>query len=434
MKSMKFTSKSLLKGIACTALAFSTAGSLSGQTVGRGSNWDARLAQVELHGVHVQWDPAHSSIVDSWTRISTPFGIRAVLVYYQDQLRSLNEKFEFDKERCTVDELVKAFVATYPGYTSTRDPATGVLWVHPASVAYDKILGAKVKVLRDLVEVPLITGVWQEMVSLGRIRSTTVTLKDSTRNGYDCPVSLPSGAYSIRDMINLCCVSLPDMGIRVVLSPNDGSCAINPIISGVFVPTARVGVQDPTVGALCYWRSTVDPAAEAGLTPDQLIEKLSSADAGVRSAARNYLEMMRFATPDIDNLAQQAAPGEKRLWTAVALVRRFVRMERPDGGFQFIVNPLKEALSSGLLEGKPALKVLAAMELARVRQDTSYLETVARIPLSAADVASVKQDMLRDLHYSKVLRSKMKELNPDWPGFSKEDIAAMEETGDFSLP
>ena len=42
--------------------------------------------------------------------------------------------------------------------------------------------------------------------------------------------------------------------------------------------------------------------------------------------------------------------------------------------------------------------------------------------------------MLRNLHYSEVLRTKMKELNPDWSGFTRADIAAMEETEYFSLP
>ena len=415
-------------------LAFSTARSLSGQTVGSESNWDARLAQVELHGVHIKWDPQRSTLVESWTRISTPFGVRAVLVYYRQQVRSLNEKFEFDKESCTVEDLVKAFVAVYPGYTYTRDPATGVLWVHPAALAYDQILPAKVKVRQDLNEVPLISGVWQKVVALGRIRYTTTILKDGTKNTYDCPVSLTAGTYTVRDMVNLCCVSLPNKGFHVDLSLTDDSCGVYPMIADVLTPTALAGVRDPTVGALCYWQSASDPATRNGLTPDQLIEKLSSGDARVRGIARDYFEMLRFATPDSDNLTQQAPPGEKRLWTAVALVRRFVRMERPDGAYQFIVNPLKEALSSGLLDDKPPLKVVAAMELARVRQDTSCLETVARIPLSAADVASVKQDMLRNLHYSKVLRTKMKDLNPDWPGFSKADIAAMEETDYFSLP
>lgn len=202
------------------------------------------------------------------------------------------------------------------------------------------------------------------------------------------------------------------MGFHVDLSLKDGSCAVYPCISANLLLAHQLDVKDPTIGALCYWRSAMDPSGGAGLASDQLIERLSSGDAGVRSIARKSLDMMRRATPDSDNLTQQAPPGEKRVWTAVALVRRFVRMERPDGGYQFIVNPLKEALSSGLLDDKPALKVVAAMELARVRQDTSYLETVARIPLSAADVASVKQDMLRNLHYFESLENEDEGLEP----------------------
>lgn len=212
---MKFTSKTLLRALACTFLAFSTARSLNGQTVGSESNWDARLPQVELHGVHIKCNPEPGSFVVAWKRISTPFGIRAVLVYDHEQLSSLNVTFEFDKENCTVDELVKAFVAAYPGYTYTRDRATGVLWMHPAAVAYDQILAAKVRVPRDLIEVPLLTGIWQKLVSLGplRISGTTGGPKAAELNTYDCPVSLPSGTYSVRDLINRCCVSLPEHGL-----------------------------------------------------------------------------------------------------------------------------------------------------------------------------------------------------------------------------
>jgi hypothetical protein len=87
------------------------------------------------------------------------------------------------------------------------------------------------------------------------------------------------------------------------------------------------------------------------------------------------------------------------------------------------------------LSSEPGLKALAAVELARFANDFGPLQEVAKQPLSAADIADVIHDLIRDLHYSDEVRDKLVELNPPWEGFSKKEIEELGRTDNlFSLP
>jgi hypothetical protein len=353
------------------------------------------------------------------------------MVYYREDLLASAAKFKFERDNCTVDDLVKAFVAAFPGRTSTRDPRTGILWIYPQAMAYDQFLGGKVKLRRDLVDVPMLTGIWQKLIPLRPSELTTIfTKKEGTLNTYDCPVSLPSGIYSIRDLINQCCVALPHMGFRVVLSHTGSLPVVEPEVAGLSWLAGKFGVVDPTPGASVYWQCIAGPGATNGLTRSDLAADLSSTNATLRADARNYLAVFMRADPD--GWVQQAPPGETAAWIAVALLRKHVCTYGPV--FAPGVERLEESVAGDRLKDNPALRVVAAMEIARVTKRTSFFDEAMKVPLSAAEVANVKEDMIRNLHYSEVLRTKMMELNPGWPGFSRADIAAMEDTDYFSRP
>ena len=49
---------------------------------------------------------------------------------------------------------------------TTQDPATGVMWVYPKSIAYDKILSMNLKVDEPSWPVPMRTGVLSPMTPL----------------------------------------------------------------------------------------------------------------------------------------------------------------------------------------------------------------------------------------------------------------------------
>jgi hypothetical protein len=90
---------------------------------------------------------------------------------------------------------------------------------------------------------------------------------------------------------------------------------------------------------------------------------------------------------------------------------------------------LKEDLSND-----PGLAVVAAMEIARVTNEDSFLDQVAKRHLSSAELSEVRYDMNRNLRYSAFVRAKLLALSPAWAGFSKTGIEALGRNDLFHVP
>jgi len=138
-----------------------------------------------------------------------------------------------------------------------------------------------------------------------------------------------------------------------------------------------------------------------------------------------------------------AAPGEEALWTAVASCRESVRTREID--LPALERIRQELNGKSSLSISPGVKVIAAMELGlfgsgplagtpEADSAMAVFEQVARSPLSSSEISSVRQDMLRMTRRSKMIREKLTALKPQWDGFSKDDVDALDNTDIFSLP
>jgi hypothetical protein len=383
---------------------------------------------LELRDVHI----AESSLLEAWYRISRDFGIRTI-AFSDRPFPGDRLPFNFDRDRCTVDELLTALVATYPGYTRTQDKETGVIWIHPATNAYETILARRVVVQENVRQVPLLTDVFNPLCRLKPVGMMRWGMMGGGENTLDSPVDLPAGAYPARDVLNRCCLSSPNRTFCIERSRSAAltNLLVTPLTVVPYKPVD--GGAPPTPGALLYWRVEINPLAKEAPTDSEFTDALASHQARVRFAARNYLDMT-LPLAQVHRLLTQPAPADRAVWVAVGVLSVLTRSEEV-AAWPAAAASLRSVLSdTEALADKPALRALAVTELARAEKDPMFLEEAAKRPLSAAQIADVKLDLIRNLRYSSFVRSKLLELNPRWAGLSTPEIEALGQTNIFSLP
>ena len=184
----------------------------------------------------------------------------------------------------------------------------------------------------------------------------------------------------------------------------------------------NIGGDGTRPGDLYLWQSEIDGPGRPP-THGQIIDALASKDARVRSVARNYIEWS-WRVVEKDKLVSEATTTEKGIWTAVGALS-WARTRPVGWGRMPASGRLRKALQDDQeLADKPGLKALAALESARVTEDTTFLEQVAKRPLSASEITEVKPDMTRILLGSE-LCSESSGMNPQWAGFSKAEIEGL---------
>ena len=239
----------------------------------------------------------------------------------------------------------------------------------------------------------------------------------------DWPVDLPEGEYSVKDLLNVCCIHCPNRSFVVHQYRDSWIVGLNVV---TFYQSDR---HEPAPGALHYWRSQVDAMAPAAPTRSDLIDALASDQEETRLAARYYIDFARDQA-SLDDLVSQARPMEKAAWVAVGVISVY---SQDNTAPQLTVLTMRSALNDDL-PGQPGLKALLAMEFARTAQDTTFLKTAAKLPLSATEITGVKRDIEEALRRSPPLREKLLELNPQWAGFSRPEVEALGETNAFVAP
>lgn len=399
------------------------------------SSWDLTLPALELQHVRIK----ANSLQQAWQRIaSTDLLLRSVLVV-SDEADTVGD-FTFEKEKCTAKELFDEVVAAYPKYTWTQDKLTGITWFHPANVRYDQILMTRIEVAGDLLGIPLHTGLLMPI----REKNSAIRVKrfgSLYLNTVDFAVDLPRGSYTLRDVLNRCCLANITKTF-FVSSSYDGRVSIEPVnlvtrFNKMDEPNPTTAPQmsasGPGPGALHFWKTQIGIPQAGVPTTGEIISSLSSADPKVRLAARQYAEATFWTNPP-DKLIAEADSPEKALWAALAATSIMVRTE--EATLTAAISVLKKHASEELLtKGNPHLAVATALELARVGKDMKALEIVSKRKLIDTDLSGIRSDLCRICRGSKLVRDKLLELQPPWSGFSKETIQSLEKSPfDLQIP
>ena len=344
-----------------------------------GSTWDQDLTKLVLDNVKVH----ASSFTGVWKDVSTEYLARSVLIASDRALEGM--PFDYESASCTVQDFYDAFAATC-GLAQVQDENTGVTWLHPVELAYDRILETRVQVVRDHLGLPMQSGILEP---LGVNSTTGITVKQwgsAFRNTFDFAVDVPAGAYTVRDILNLCCVANPTKTFFVRVGAG-----------GVFVTAVNLvpeKMRSVPVGALNFWDVEIRQGrGESVPTAEQVMGMLAHQEAEVRRAARSYLEAIIWSA-QVDEWVGRSSSTEQALWTCLGVTSVLVRSE--GATHRASIETMKRlATDDFLAECEPGLAVMTALDLARLTEDARALEVVKKRNLGATELAGVTSDACR---------------------------------------
>jgi hypothetical protein len=370
--------------------------------------WDKSLLSLKLGHV----DLKAASIFDASNKLGRGYLVRTVLVAGLGAGSKV--PFEFASEACTVADVIAAMLATYPDYTLTQDPDTGILWLHPVSVPYESILPAKVAIPPGMEQVPMLQGILRQLQPQGAFTVFQDGIVETFENAAAYPVTLRPGVFTVRDVINMCCQASPSRTFGVV---GGSLISAGDILDDTPRPVARPG-------SLLFWRLGMGRAGDAEPTGAALLEALASPNPHERWVARSFINAEMFHI-SIGAIINGAPRGRKAIWASLAMLGTFnlVNASPYMPGLKRIQQEM--SLDSAATLDRPTT-VLAAMEMARVGDD-ALLKRVAQWSLGPDESAAMYPDSVRIANLSTKVRAALKEANCAWPGLSAKDLRDMEE-------
>jgi hypothetical protein len=325
--------------------------------------------------------------------------------------------FSFERQKCTGAELLDAFTATYSNMTWTVDENTGVIWLHPKNVAYDSILPFKIDMPKDLVGMPMHTGILEPLSQRSPHMFYIYRWGPVFLNGFDYPVSLPRGSYTVRDVLNYCCAADPGTTFCVQLDPRQGL-----LIEDLCLLLPKLHSMPP--GIVSWWKTQVGNFTNQPPSNSNLIDALADPSEHVRHSARAYLQATSYISPKNDALLSQASSSSKAAWVALGVMNVFVRVPTTMNPPSLAV--LRRGYSENLFsQGDPQLATLAAFELAREANDTAALDIVMKRQFPKGTLGEIRPHLSWLAFKSDLVRSKMIEANPKWDDFSADDVKAI---------
>jgi hypothetical protein len=382
------------------------------------SKWDKNILNVELSDVQIK----SNSMPAAWREITSKYLLRAN-AYIDVLLDSELGQFAFSRKTTTGKELIEAFVSAFPAYSYTQDVATGVIWLHPKRLKYENILDQKLRINHPAYQVRLIKDVCGPLCGFLSPEVTASPGNFSPGSTAECFVDLPAGVYSIRDILNFCCLANPTTAFAVVPSWGEkhmltvrGLLYLNPL-------------APPRATAVSFWTIEIGKPTNSTPSVDEVASAMADANPRRRWAAQAYVNANTWLYSE-QQLADSSHGAENAVWTAFGweaarlrgMESQFLLKNRIGGGDK--IAHLKD----------PSLALLSWLELIREKQDTSILDSViGSHNFSEAEIASILPDIYRMAHESKLVQDKLKTMTLGVPEISPKALEESQSTPLFSV-
>ena len=338
------------------------------------SNWDRGLLSVEFHDVRVEG----AALVYSWDNLNVDLLLRSCI--YRDAQSDLELKhFVFRRASATGSDIVRAFLETYPDYTYTQDPETGIIWFHRKDVTYDSIFSQKVKLTRNLTE----ASVWGSVLPrLGEALGTPVA--KATASGYSSAfVTLSAGIYSIRDILNRCLIENPHMSFFTMPGEQITLSLLMPMGLLYMNPIAP-----PRPPAIRFWN--VEFGIDSASPPTLGDLRAGMADSAPRHRwAANQYRMLAGQYYKYDDVIASGDDREKAVWRAI-------------GQFPFnegAMQQLQQFITNELPKSNRALAFVALMALAAKKYQRNADGCGSRRGYCAIGVRSCPARFLQNMRF-----------------------------------
>jgi hypothetical protein len=244
---------------------------------------------------------------------------------------------------------------------------------------------------------------------------------------YD--VDLPSGVYSVREILDFCCVANPTKAFLVCQEPGQTSPLAIQLID-LLNPNP---FDPPRVEAIAFFELGIGKPTNGIPSLEEIRMAMSDVySPEKRSAACLYLEASRFNYAPL-YLIGKADGSEQEVWTVLGV--EYAEWRYADTNFftsMALTFPrLREDLKK--IENSD-LALLASLQLTREKQDTSYLDAiVSKHTYSEAEIAGIKPELVRIARSSKAVRDKLKVINLNAPEFSPQALDELANTNFLML-
>jgi hypothetical protein len=349
--------------------------------------WDNALPRILLSKVSIR----AGSLAEAWRSLSTRHLVRSALVLAA--LTTESQPFEYESAECELAEIYDALARRY-GLAWTQDERTGVTWLHPRNLEYDHLLNARLQVEYSQPGLPMHIGILEPVVAGEATRAIVKQWGSAFLNTFDYAVDILAGAYTVRDVLNICCLANPTKTFLVRMAQNMALIMdINLVSEGDRLPE----------GAIHWWNLEVlQRRSRSTPTDEQLCEALAARSAEVRYAARDYLELV-LSRVAVDALASHGISPARGLWASIGLCSVLVRSEWAT--HRASVKILRRYGTDSFLAQCPVnLALMSALELARLERDASALQIVMGRAFSSQDLAGVVSDACRVAGLSSYVR------------------------------
>jgi hypothetical protein len=362
-----------------------------------------QLNNVEINAVFLQ---------DAWKQIATDFLLRSVLVVSDNSLT--NTPFIFKAGHCSGAELLDTLAASYRDFMWTQDSNTGVIWFHPKNLALADILSPKIRIADEQLGVPMQTGILEAIEDI----PNGIRVKQwgtGFTNTFNYPVDLQAGEYSVRDLLNTCCVANPNKTFYIQVFQNREPQFT--VISAVnLLPKHSVSNKPtaPRPGILLFWTLEIGKLTEPVPTNEQIVAELANPDPKIRWAACMYTEAM-LDTPwsfPFDELMNKSQPQEQALWVCLGAINVFVHLE--EVGEPDAIKKMQTVGKDFFENGDPNLAVLVAVELAKLAKDNTALNIVSQRKLNPGALARIKSEINYSARVSSKVRDALRITGTNW--------------------
>lgn len=369
---------------------------------GMASVWDFALPAMQLNNVEIN----AVSLQDTWKQISTDFLLRSILVVADNSLT--NTPFSFKAAKCSGEDVLNAVTASYHDFTWTQDSNTGVIWFHPKDLALTDILSPKIRIADEQLGVPMQKGILEtiEDVPNGiRVRQWGTGFT----NTFNYPVDLQAGEYSVRDLLNTCCIANPNKTFYIQVYTKRRPQFT--LISAVNLLSDKDKSTAPRPGILLFWTLQIGRFTEPALTNDQIVAELADPDPKIRWAARMYTEAMIWHFP-FEELMNKPQPQEQALWICLGAINVFVHSE--EATYTDGIKKMRTVNKDFFENGDPNLAALVAVELAKLANDVTALNIVSQRKLRPGALTGIKSEINYSARLSSKVRDALRATGTDW--------------------
>ncbi len=274
-------------------------------------NWDKVLPSLPTGDAGFHGD----YLADAWQNINQTLMSRSVL-YLTGEFPGADRPFTYNSTvGDTLTTVLNAFVGNYPGLVWTQDEKYGTIWIHPASVRYERILSRRLRVDEDQFGLALHAQV------LASIAQADTSLGDSTLRGtgwdntFNPPVDVPKGSYTIRDLLNICCNASPSTTFYMIQDNTSGRPR-SLSIQAIHISPSSKDRRNPPPGTALFAKTQLGWTAASGSLPFFAVTNLASPDPSRRQCARRLIQIMYFP---FDGYPSPTMNQPDDLWVSLVL-------------------------------------------------------------------------------------------------------------------